>query len=131
MGNQTAIQRELPWDENHAERDLYEAVRAAVDEVGFKEVLFRLGNVDRTTLANRLACRDGRTPNAYLLLVLAQMQPSGNLLAHLCTASGFARPERLVEEKPEERLRRLIIAVRKEHGAAGERTIASTLGSGR
>ena len=126
-----AIQRELPWDESGAEHALNEAIRAAVEEVGFKEVLFRLGDIDRTTLANRLACRDGRTPNARLMLELVKAQPSGDLLAHLCAAAGFSRPERLVEVKPEEKLRLLVDAVRKEHGASGERTIAKALGSGR
>ena len=131
MPNHSAIQRELPWDENHAERDLYEAIRAAVDEVGFKEVLFQLGDVDRTTLANRIACRDGRTPNARLVLELVKAQPSGELLRHLCSVAGYGMPERRTDVQPEKKLRQLIEAVRKEHGAAGERTIAKAFGGGK
>ena len=130
MPNHSAIQRELPWDEDQSDRELFASVRDAVDEVGFKEVLFTLQNVDRTTLANRIACRDGREPHARELKALIKAQTSGELLRHLCASAGYAMPERLVEQKPEEKLRILIDAVRKEHGAAGERTIAKAFGGG-
>ena len=65
------------------------------------------------------------------VLELIKAQASGDLLRHLCTAAGYAMPERLVEQKPEEKLRLLIDAVRKEHGAAGERTIARAFGGGK
>jgi hypothetical protein len=126
------LQRDLFLSEGDADvHALREHIRAAVDEIGFKEVLFRLGDCDRTTLANKLACRDGRSPGDRLLLLLCQLQPSGNLLRFLCGASGYAPPERLVEEEPEEKLKRVLREVRAECGLAGDRAITRALGRAR
>lgn len=107
--------------------ELHERIREAVDEVGFKDVLFRLGDCDRTTLSNRINLRDGRCPHARLVLLLCQAQPSGELLRYLCRSSGYAMPDRLVEEKPEQKLKRLVDVVRTDFGRAGERAIAKAL----
>lgn len=123
--SQRNLQRDLFLSDADADaHDLHERIRHAVDEVGFKEVLFRLGDCDRTTLSNRINLRDGRRPNARLVLVLCQLQPSGDLLRYLCAASGYAAAERLANEVPEERLRRVMEEVRAEFGRAGERVIA-------
>jgi hypothetical protein len=119
------LQRELFLSDADADAHaLYEQIRIAVDEVGFKEVLFRLGDCDRTTLSNRIHLRDGRRPDARLVMLLCQLQPSGTLVRFLCSSSGYAPPERLADEKPEEKLKRLVAEVRQDFGRAGERAIA-------
>lgn len=123
--SQGNLQRDLFLSDAEADAsELHDRIRHAVDEIGFKEVLFRLGDCDRTTLSNRINLRDGRRPDARLLLLLCQLQPSGELLHYVCAASHYAPPERLTDEEPEERLRRLMQDVRAEFGRAGERVIA-------
>lgn len=126
MGNQTAKQREFAWDEEREERAFFEAIREAADRVGFKELLYLIG-CDRTTLANRLACRDGREPRATDLLALLRLDDSAELMAHLCAAAGYAMPERLELEDPEERAARLVAELR-EFGAAGAAAIQRARG---
>ena len=123
-----SLQHDLFLSDAQADaHELHEQIREAVDEVGFKEVLFRLGDCDRTTLSNRINLRDGRSPNARLVLLLCQAQPSRKLLSYLNSASGCAPPELLVEEDPEDKLKRLVAEVRHDFGRAGERAIARAL----
>lgn len=122
----TAIQRDLMTGHDADAEALHEAIRVAADDVGHKEFLWLLGNCDRTTLANRLACRDGRTPSAQMVLVLARADE--HFMATLCRLAGYAPPKRLVDETPAEKLERLVDAVRREHGAAGAATIAAVFG---
>jgi hypothetical protein len=124
-------QQSLWLEEDADEREFREEIQAAVDEVGKKEVLYHYGDIDRTTLENQIAFRkiDGRERQPYgkLIRILCKLQPSGNLLAFLNKQGGCARPERLVDEAPEDKLRRLVDAVRIEHGHAGEQTIQRVL----
>jgi hypothetical protein len=108
--------------------ELYDAVRRAADEVGHKELLYRLHTMDRTTLANRLSGNNGREPTLAMALALARMQPSERMVQTFCRLAEFTPPKRLASETSGERFSRLVEAVRARHGQSGEETLRVVLG---
>jgi hypothetical protein len=108
--------------------ELYDALRHAADEVGHKELLYAVGDMDRTSLTKRLTAGDSKQPTVGMLLELVRAQQSGRLLATLCRLSGYAPAKRLADETAGERLERLVGAVRERLGQSGEDIIQEVLG---
>jgi len=123
-------------DAEHAQvladrEELHDAVRRAADEIGRKELLYLLGDIDRTTLSKRLDGLERRQPTAGMLLELAKRQTSGRLMSTFCRLTGRAPAKRLEDETAGERFERLVEAVKQRHGQAGEETLGLVLGRNR
>ena len=113
---------------------LHEEVRAAVAEIGHKDVAF-LMDVEGSTLSNLINCRDlgngkRQQPPAKLLLLLGRKQKSGRLAAFLNNQWGFAPPVRPDALSPEEELRRIKDQLRAE-GSFGAHVLERAIGGGR